>query len=344
VQLYAAWALINASVAEANKARIAVAGGISLLTMLLTARAPKMQAAAAHALLNLAVNKKNKAAIAAAGAIGTLVELLGRSDQSVDKFAAGALSLLIQEDTPNKAALAAAGGLPRLVSRLGGASRGVRRNAAGALLNYVFGGAAAEAEQLGEAGGVSGLLDVLLDPDPEVLRFATWALELLSAQAAARPYFAETLHQVYRLEGIVADRPALEAAKFAAAALKNVRKFAGDVDLVGGRGGGGGGGGGRLKLRLAKLGGGQQKAERAADPELTTSLFDGALRDVNSAGVVGWRPGRAAGMRLLPRRQAAATTAVAKRRSGTRVTAVVGGQGRGRRRAHWTTSWPAGRT
>jgi hypothetical protein len=43
VQLYAAWALINASIAEANKARIAVAGGISLLTMLLTARAPKMQ-------------------------------------------------------------------------------------------------------------------------------------------------------------------------------------------------------------------------------------------------------------------------------------------------------------
>ena len=103
--------------------------------------------------------------------------------------------------------------------------------------------------------------------------------------------------QVYRLEGIVADRPALEAAKFAAAALKNVRKFAGDVDLVGGRGGGGGGGGGRLKLRLAKLGGGQQKAERAADPELTTSLFDGGGDDGSGEAAVGYsrygRGGRA---------------------------------------------------
>ena len=44
---------------------------------------------------------------------------------------------------------------------------------------------------------MAALLAALSDhADPELLRFACWALELLAAQAGSRDCFTETLHQV----------------------------------------------------------------------------------------------------------------------------------------------------
>eukprot|EP01051_Picozoa_sp_SAG22_P011615 SAG22_NODE_1135_length_5398_cov_3.581808_3_plen_1167_part_00 len=314
VQLYAAWALINVSIVEDNKAKIGEqTAAISLLTMLLTHPQPRLQAAAAHALLNLAVNRRNKAAIAGAGAIGTLVELVGGGgsggggSESVDKFAVGALSLLIQEDKPNKGRLAAAGGVAKLVELLGarGGSRGVRRNAAGAVLNYCYGASGvAEAEAVCAAGGVRALLGPPLSrsdhADPELLRFTCWALELLASQhagsVAVKAAFMEALHLVHRLEAVVTEQPALEAAKFAAGALKHIRRFAGaDADFGNAASDraeaepeSAGRSGAWLGRRIAKAvagggGGGGTGGEDSVDRELTTSLFSNDERRQSSA-------------------------------------------------------------
>ncbi|KAH8071901.1 hypothetical protein JL720_11404 [Aureococcus anophagefferens] len=103
---------------DANRVRIAKAGGIPRLVDLLCDGSAYAKSEAACALYYLAFNNDNKVLIAEAGGIAPLVDLLRDGSASAKLRSARALGNLAHNNDANKVAVAVAGGIPPLVELL----------------------------------------------------------------------------------------------------------------------------------------------------------------------------------------------------------------------------------
>lgn len=121
----------------ANQAKIAQAGGISLLVSLISDH-PDIHRNAAGALWSLAADEKNRITIAAEGGIPQLVELLKTGSQNLaQESAAGALRTLAMNPT-NRSKIADSGGIPNLIQLFDGGSEMAKTEVTGAILALAF--------------------------------------------------------------------------------------------------------------------------------------------------------------------------------------------------------------
>ncbi|KAJ7556910.1 hypothetical protein O6H91_05G104000 [Diphasiastrum complanatum] len=144
-----------------NRIRIANAGAIRPLVVLLDSSDPKTQENAVTALLNLSIYDNNKAEIAANGAIDPLVHVLKvGTPEAMENAAATLFSLSVMDE--NKVTIGASGAIPPLVDLLiHGTPRG-KKDAATALFNLsIF------HENKGRivgAGAVKPLVELMTEP------------------------------------------------------------------------------------------------------------------------------------------------------------------------------------
>ncbi|KAJ9537714.1 hypothetical protein OSB04_030447 [Centaurea solstitialis] len=144
-----------------NRAAIAEAGAIPLLTQLLTAPDLRTQEHAVTALLNLSICEENKGSIVSSGAVPGIVQVLKKGSMEARENAAATLFSLSVIDE-NKVAIGSLEAIPPLVLLLGEGTQRGKKDAATALFNLcIFQGNKVRAVR---AGVIPTLMELLTEP------------------------------------------------------------------------------------------------------------------------------------------------------------------------------------
>ncbi|OAY85935.1 U-box domain-containing protein 4 [Ananas comosus] len=176
----AATALLNLSLAEANKAAIAAAGAIKPLVYVLRTGTAAAKQNAACALLSLSTVEEHRGTIGACGAIPPLVSLLVRGTTRGKKDALAALYKLCAARR-NKERAVSAGAVAPLVAMVAEQQGGTAEKAM-----VVLGSLAAIADgrdAIVDAGGIPALVEAIEDGPPRGKEFAVVALLQLCADS-----------------------------------------------------------------------------------------------------------------------------------------------------------------
>ncbi|KAG6473570.1 hypothetical protein ZIOFF_067487 [Zingiber officinale] len=176
----AATALLNLSLEEANKGRIAAAGAIKPLVYALRTGTASAKQNAACALLNLSMIEENRATIGACGAIPPLVALLVSGSSRGKKDALTTLYKLCSTRR-NKERGVSAGAVAPLVGMISEPGGGTAEKAM-----VVLGSLAAipeGREAIVEAGGIPALVEAIEAGPARGKEFAVHALVLLCADS-----------------------------------------------------------------------------------------------------------------------------------------------------------------